>query len=185
MITGGAPLTSQLPERLSAGERSLAGTTAGAERGAGHAMRSPRPKKRTFHEIRRRDISCGIAITPPTAGRTRRRQCMSRKCSQRRADLLERVRRTVHRIRATRVSRSRHRVQRHWAPAADEAPLRLLRTITHSLVAEQGRADPSPDRRAASGHAIEPPPLCVYPSRSRSGQISCSRERSDHVLSTR
>jgi putative transposase len=59
--------------------------------------------------------------------------------------LAERVRRTVHRLRATRVSRSRPRVQRHRTPAADEALLRLLRTITHSPVAEQGRADPSPD----------------------------------------
>ena len=35
-----------LPARLSAGEASLAGTTDGAARGAGHAMRSPRPRKR-------------------------------------------------------------------------------------------------------------------------------------------
>jgi hypothetical protein len=47
--------------------------------------------------------------------------------------------------------RSRHRVERDRPAAADEALLRLLRTITHSPVAEQGRAHPSADRRAARG----------------------------------
>jgi hypothetical protein len=49
---------------------------------------------------------------------------------------------------ARRVPRSRHRLQRDGTPAADEAVLRLLRTITHSPIAEQGRTDPSHDRCA-------------------------------------
>ena len=49
---------------------------------------------------------------------------------------------------AARVSRSRHRVQCDGAAAAHARLLRLLRTVPHALVAEQGRADPAPERQA-------------------------------------
>jgi hypothetical protein len=60
----------------------------------------------------------------------------------------ERVRRTVHRIRAARMSRSRRRVERDRTSAAHAPVSRLLRAIPNALVAEQGRADPAPERQA-------------------------------------
>ena len=69
----------------------------------------------------------------------------------------ERVRRTVFRIRAARVPRSRHRVQRVWTPTADAAVLRLLPTIAHASLARQRSTAALPDRAAPRGpHCGDP-----------------------------
>ena len=44
--------------------------------------------------------------------------------------------------------RSRDRVPRGGREAADDAVLFVLRTVSHALVARQGRADPPPNRHA-------------------------------------
>lgn len=52
---------------------------------------------------------------------------------------------------ATRMPRSRHRVQRHRPPASDESLLRVLRAFAHASLAREGHTDSSPNRAAQRG----------------------------------
>ena len=78
------------------------------------------------------DMSSGIAITRSTDGRRRRRRWQLRKSSRRRVPHGRTGTRAVHRIRAARVPRSRHRVQRGRTAAADGSLLAYYeRSRTH------------------------------------------------------
>ena len=85
-------------------------------------------------------------LDPRSGSRVRGRRCDHRGDGHHRSadgpaiTLAKRAHRTLHRIRATGVPRSRDRLPRCWLTARLETVRRVLRTIAHPFGARQGRA---------------------------------------------